>query len=297
MSLINEALKKVQQERSRSGGDALPGGGGGGGYGVSRAGGSEGFKWLFGGLIGLALLVFAIGFLLSVLREAPEGVEGSPVRQPSAQPDNGGTVKRSNLAHEPVALREEAGPTAGDGPQGEQATPATRGSGIETVSVRLVQPVTPAGTDPAAEEPTRSAAESPSSTAPAPSEPAPTASASPAPEPEAGPKPEPEPGPAASGPEASNPEPATAPPEPEPEPEPAPTLGPEERDPAVLDFLDKSRLLGVRNDGRKSKILLNGQVFPLNATVDRRLQLRFVGLTQTEILFEDARGVRYTKRY
>jgi hypothetical protein len=77
-------------------------------------------------------------------------------------------------------------------------------------------------------------------------------------------------------------------------PPPAPPVAasPDER---IHDYLDRLHVLGVRSSGTDSRVLMNDRVYRLNDLVDRTLALRLVDVQPGLLIFEDARGVRYTK--
>ncbi len=88
-------------------------------------------------------------------------------------------------------------------------------------------------------------------------------------------------------------------------PEIAITLAPPENTPAapadmkpderVFEYLDRLHVLGVRFSGENSRVLMNDRLHRVNDLVDRQLGLRLVEVHPASLVFEDARGVRYTK--
>ncbi|HRJ48263.1 MAG TPA: hypothetical protein PKY38_12950 [Opitutaceae bacterium] len=84
---------------------------------------------------------------------------------------------------------------------------------------------------------------------------------------------------------------ASSPPPALPAPSPA-AASPDER---IHDYLDRLHVLGVRSSGADSRVLMNDRVYRLNDLVDRTLSLRLVDVQPGLLIFEDARGVRYTK--
>jgi hypothetical protein len=74
---------------------------------------------------------------------------------------------------------------------------------------------------------------------------------------------------------------------------PAPAAGvPDNR---IYEYLDRLHVLGVRSSGADSRVLMNDRVYRINDLVDRGLSLRLVEVQSGVLIFEDARGVRYTK--
>lgn len=80
----------------------------------------------------------------------------------------------------------------------------------------------------------------------------------------------------------------------EPAPRPLAASG-DKADERILDYIDKLHVLGVRSSGTDSRVLMNDRVYRVNDMVDRSLGLRLVEVQPGRLVFEDARGVRYTK--
>ena len=66
---------------------------------------------------------------------------------------------------------------------------------------------------------------------------------------------------------------------------------------AVLRYLERSRVTGVRLSTTDPKVLFNDRVYRLNDVVDRDLQLRVVSIADRELRFQDAQGYVYTKSF
>ncbi len=80
MSLINEALRKVQHERSNSGRPPSVGGGRGGGHFSGGGGGKhKAFQWIFGILIAGAAFGAAAGFAFFLIAQIANPPENEPV--------------------------------------------------------------------------------------------------------------------------------------------------------------------------------------------------------------------------
>lgn len=75
----------------------------------------------------------------------------------------------------------------------------------------------------------------------------------------------------------------------------APAPGTAVPDDRIYEYLDRLHVLGVRSSGSDSRVLMNDRVYRINDLVDRGLSLRLVGVQSGALIFEDARGVRYTK--
>lgn len=66
---------------------------------------------------------------------------------------------------------------------------------------------------------------------------------------------------------------------------------------AVLDYLEKARVTGIRVSTTDPKVLMNNRVYRLNEIVDRDLQLRVVHIAPRELRFQDAQGHVYRKTF
>ncbi len=67
--------------------------------------------------------------------------------------------------------------------------------------------------------------------------------------------------------------------------------------PLVLDFLEKSRITGVKVSGSRSRLLMNNQVFKLGSVVDPKLSLRVSNILENEVHFVDESGAEYRKQF
>ena len=66
---------------------------------------------------------------------------------------------------------------------------------------------------------------------------------------------------------------------------------------AVLNYLERARVTGIRVSATDPKVLMNNRVYRLNEIVDRDLQLRVVHIAPRELRFEDPRGHVYRKTF
>lgn len=85
---------------------------------------------------------------------------------------------------------------------------------------------------------------------------------------------------------------------PAPAPEPAAVdLAPGKMEPRAIDFIEGIRVAGIRASSTDSKVLMNDRVYRLGDTVDRALHLKLVEITSSSLTFEDSRGSRYTRGF
>jgi hypothetical protein len=82
----------------------------------------------------------------------------------------------------------------------------------------------------------------------------------------------------------------------------APAASPEQfkvtlqmEDPRILAFLDAARINGIRSVADDAKLLMNNKVFRAGSIVDRDLGLKLVQILPNELVFEDAHGIQYRK--
>ncbi|MDP0498034.1 MAG: hypothetical protein Q7Q73_17670 [Verrucomicrobiota bacterium JB024] len=68
-------------------------------------------------------------------------------------------------------------------------------------------------------------------------------------------------------------------------------------DPAIIAFLEASRIAGVKVAGKQSRVLMNNQVFFIGSVVDPQSRLRIKAITNSEIEFVDESGLEYRKRF
>lgn len=75
----------------------------------------------------------------------------------------------------------------------------------------------------------------------------------------------------------------------------AATPMPAKPNPRISEFIEALRISVVRLTPTDPKVILNGQVFRLNAVIDRHLQVRLVKIEPSRLVFTDANGFDYTK--
>ncbi|MGE9292824.1 MAG: hypothetical protein ACQKBW_04365 [Puniceicoccales bacterium] len=68
-------------------------------------------------------------------------------------------------------------------------------------------------------------------------------------------------------------------------------------DPAIVAFLNASRISGVKVAGKQSRVLMNNQVFFIGSVVDPQSRLRIKAIKNNEIEFVDESGLEYRKRF
>ena len=66
---------------------------------------------------------------------------------------------------------------------------------------------------------------------------------------------------------------------------------------AVLRFLERSKVTGVRVSATDPKVLMNDRVYRINDVIDRDLQLRVIAIDTRELQFRDPAGYVYTKAF
>ena len=66
---------------------------------------------------------------------------------------------------------------------------------------------------------------------------------------------------------------------------------------AVLRFLERSKVTGVRVSASDPKVLMNDRVYRINDVIDRDLQLRVISIDTRELKFRDPQGYIYTKAF
>ena len=66
---------------------------------------------------------------------------------------------------------------------------------------------------------------------------------------------------------------------------------------AVLRFLERSKVTGVRVSATDPKVLMNDRVYRIGDVIDRDLQLRVISIDTRELKFRDTEGHVYTKAF
>ncbi len=77
----------------------------------------------------------------------------------------------------------------------------------------------------------------------------------------------------------------------------ATTPGPAEREARIHAFISTARLTGVRGVGEQARVLMNERVYRLNDTLDADLGLRLSAVRPGLLVFTDAQGKTYEKSY
>jgi hypothetical protein len=78
---------------------------------------------------------------------------------------------------------------------------------------------------------------------------------------------------------------------------PPPEVAPAEQlKEAISEYLQNVHIGGVRT-GARARIMLNGQNYDINDTVDATTGLKFIGTRQQKLLFTDPNGVTYVKSF
>jgi len=67
--------------------------------------------------------------------------------------------------------------------------------------------------------------------------------------------------------------------------------------PHMITIINNLRVAGIRASGGDSKVLMNDRVYRLNDIIDPEMGLRLVGVTPTSLTFQDDRGASYTRNF
>ena len=70
-----------------------------------------------------------------------------------------------------------------------------------------------------------------------------------------------------------------------------------EPNPAVIAYVDRLEVQGIKLAGAGSKVLFNNRVFRINSIVNYELNIRVSGIKKNEIVFTDHVGISYTKYF
>lgn len=259
MSLINDALKKAQKQRTGEVPSlaAMPGIGGESAARIarsSRPGGANALMLWTGA--GAAVILLLVGGYF-VFRPAATGKSLPTVAR--NLPDDGQDKSRAGSSPQ----REPAGQTPGSPPGTAVSPPVTFVLPIaQTPKAETAKPTTIAQTS-----------------APAPATKRPD-------EPVPGGRPGQAPG--GQQPATANPEPVPVPAK----PAPAPKL-----EPRALTYIESIRVMGIRASATDSKVLMNDRVYRVGDTVEHEMGLKIVGITANSLTFEDERGGRFTRTF
>lgn len=77
----------------------------------------------------------------------------------------------------------------------------------------------------------------------------------------------------------------------------APLVSVRQQDPRILAYLDALRVNGIRPSPDDPKVLANNRVYRINDVVDRELNLRLTAIAPSRLTFEDERGMPYVKNF
>lgn len=77
----------------------------------------------------------------------------------------------------------------------------------------------------------------------------------------------------------------------------APTLGPGSFDQQVAAFVEAIRVTGIRSSGNESRVLMNERVYRVNDIVERSLGVKLIKVAADTLTFVDANGVTYEKHF
>ncbi|QYY36549.1 hypothetical protein [Ruficoccus sp. ZRK36] len=317
MSLINDALKKAQRDRESAGqGEKRPAPVGIGPRPGNPAA-TRSFRWTRR-IVALTLVIAGttstVIFLLTLID--PEPVPEAPLPSEVAV-----HIKLADPRTEQAADKGSV-PTQAERPSvaATETTPdAAAAEGTETaIAFKIPEDApTEAPAPPAAEQapaPTPPAETSAPDTAVAVNEAADSVSPSSDKTPPASPAPAAQPQPTATTPVTAAPQPVSEEPAPiafampdqpvsvagtaDVEEEAAQTEADEQTgDPAIVAFLNASRITGVKVAGKQSRVLMNNQVFFIGSVVDPQSRLRIKAIKNNEIEFVDESGLEYRKRF
>jgi cytoskeletal protein RodZ len=267
MSLINDALKKAQRQRTEADAPAAPVPDATGGTGaaeplqrVARREKPRGFQsqlLLVGGgvVVVTALVVAGIFFFGS---------------------SSGGN--RSETSNAMAAVKPPA-PAVAPTPQPAPAVAATAAAAPEQSKQTPAPTASLAGTEPAKSNALPSTEAQNSSIAPAPSQVSPPSAASPVPA-------------VSAQVVAANAEPAAtaqaSAPKSNERPKPSTHM---------MSVIDGLKVMGIRAAGAESKVLMNDRVYRLNDVVDHELNIRLTGVAGRILTFEDDRGAVYSRSF
>ena len=263
MSLINDALKKAQKQRT---GEAptlasMPGVGGESAHRIARRAKPTGFNTLImrAGIASAVALLVAFGAYFA-LRAKPS--PGGPVSAP-ATVANGGS---------PLAVPSVA---SGEGRVGGPSAATT------TASTQSSAPASePAPTFTLRTDPTPPKVETPGVAKTLPSPPAvkrPDASSVAS---------------AKDGQPTTNNRQPVAIPEPAKPAVPAPKL-----EPKAIQFIENLKIGGVMARPTESKVLMNDRIYRVGATVEAEMGITLIEITTNTLTFGDERGGRYTRTF
>lgn len=259
MSLINDALKKAQKQRS---GEApvrptLPTIGGERPAQIAHHTNQPAINTLLLPItLGFCVLIIVIGGGIWLFRD--KGATSTPV---ATAPAPAAPVATAPVVSAPVPVVEQPRQVASTPPPATPASP---------VSSFVVPNVTPAAT-------VKTPAAAPRIETPKPEPVAPTFTPTPAPTPAA-----------AAVASIQTPPPTVA---------PKPDLPPAKLEPKAINYIEAIRVAGIRASTTDSKVLMNDRVYRLGDVVEHEMGLKLVGITSNSLTFEDEHGSRYTRSF
>jgi hypothetical protein len=274
MSLINDALKKAQKQRTGETPSlaSMPSVGGETPHRIARRAKPPGFDTLIirAGVGAGVVLVLIIGGWF-VLREKPETGNLKPEVVSSNQASAPSVGSPLAGGPSPVAAVADAGPAS--------PRPATSAPAFTLPVASKPEPVAPA-TVAGVADPGLPASSRPVATTPAPASPT-------------GADPRVSPFKA-----AASPRPATAPEPPDAKPQiPVSAAPPPKLEPRAIQFIENIKVAGIMARPTDSKVLMNDRVYRIGSLVEAEMGLTLVGITANSLTFEDGNGGRYTRTF
>ena len=281
MSLINEALKKAQRNRTGEAAGPVPAVPGGGGARVTKRAQprtSQQLVLIAAGAV--TLVVLSVVATVYLVNRAPAPKPAATAPKPAAPGATPAATATPPLIVPPALISPDltTGPTTetpptvaqSPGPEKPSAAPTARTAGPN---------------DPLAAKTTVATGET-----------------NPAPPPRA---------PDVAPPSGAGPSGVAVPPRVSPPPAPAPAnpvvaaaapvapvvAGPAKNDERVSLFVDAIRVAGIRPSGTESRVLMNDRVFRINEIVERNFGLRLTKVEPNTLTFTDGNGAVYVKNF
>lgn len=262
MSIINDALKKAQRQRTDDPAQIVPPmpGGESGSGGARRGRGRSGSPTVL--IASGALALVAVSVIITIIlvnRRSTPPVVAAASQPPATKP----TATSALPAPAPTVVAPIVAPTmAAPSPVSASSPRTTAKPGAVGSDKR---DATPVSAKTAAVRPATSAPETKSLPAPIAARELPAAAP------------------------VASPVPATATPVSD-----TPAANPK-GDERVHAFVDTIRVTGIRSSGSDSRVLMNEKVFRVNDLVDRSLNIRLIKVEADNLTFSDANGVTYVK--
>ena len=281
MSLINEALKKAQRNRTGEAADtAQPLHGGGGARVTKRAQPRTSQQLVLIAAGAVTLVVLSVVATVYLVNRAPETKPAATTPKPAPPGATPAPTATPPLIVPPVLISPDLTP----GPTTETPPTVAQSPGPEKPSAAPTAR-TAGPNDPLAAKTIVATGE----TNPAPPPRAPDV----APSSGAGPSGVAVPPPASSPPARAPANPVLAAAAPV-----APVVaGPAKNDERVSLFVDAIRVAGIRPSGTESRVLMNDRVFRINEIVERNFGLRLTKVEPNTLTFTDGNGAVYVKKF